>query len=390
MQIFFGFLGLVLALVFLVLVLLVLIGRVSDRSYRSIKNTCDLGKRIEEAALKMIGSHKACLTVAVLQQDKTLIRSFGMLPDKGIPADQLIYEIGSITKVFTATLFAKLVMDGKVRLNDTLGSLLPQISQLSEKIKSITLLQLATHTSGLPRLPPNLDATIKDQNDPYALYTESDLIEGLVQCKLTDQAGATYSCDYSNLGMALLGYVLTQKTGQTFEQLLQTQICQPLGLNDTVLQPTVEQQPRVLPGHDDRGNVVPHWSFQVMSPAGAIYSTAGDLLRFVQAYVTSTPAELSASFQLALKSHYQSFLNDMGLGWHRQYIVKELTAYWHNGGTGGFSTYLAISPRHKTGVVLLYNRSEAMTGKLDDLGLKLFKWCNRISLESCPSVQESI
>ncbi len=159
-----------------------------------------------------------------------------------------VYEIGSITKVFTSVILADMVGHGEVKLDDPAAKFLPSsVKMPSRKGREITLVDLATHTSGLPSLPDNFSPA--NAQNPYADYTVAQLYEFLSSYKLTNDIGANY--DYSNLGGGLLGHVLALRAGVSYEALVEARICRPLGLTDTVITLTPELRARLAQGHDE-------------------------------------------------------------------------------------------------------------------------------------------
>jgi CubicO group peptidase (beta-lactamase class C family) len=197
--------------------------------------------------------------------------------------------------------------------------------------------------------------------------------------KLEHKPGMT--SDYSNLGMGLLGHILALRAGKSFKDLVKESICEPLGMHDTALKLNESQSKRLVPGHDNEGKPASNWTFDVLAPAGGLKSTLDDMMAFVKANIEGTKEPLQTDLLLAQQKHYSSLLETVGLGWNSQWFASGLTAHWHNGGTGGYSSFMAFSKDHKTGVVLLYNVSEAETEKLDTLGINVLKWATKISLE---------
>jgi CubicO group peptidase (beta-lactamase class C family) len=263
------------------------------------------------------------------------------------PDGDTLFEIGSITKAFTGTLLALEVADGKLALDDPIRKHLP--SEVKVPAKEITLLQLATHRSGLPRLPDNLAP--KDATNPYADYGVEDLYHGLETCKLRRDPGTGY--EYSNLGMGLLGHVLERRSGRSYEQLVVDRICGPLKMTDTRITLSEDQKRRLAPGHLPTRKVVPNWDLPTLAGAGALRSTANDLLRF-----------LEANLRGAYAAAHEPRAPNIGLGWH---LLPG--AVWHNGGTGGYRSFAAFDPKGNHAVVVLGNA----TSDTDALGNALLK-----------------
>src|SRR5437762_5105440 len=189
----------------------------------------------------------------------------------GAPLDgDTVFEIGSVTKVFTSSLLADMVRRGEVKLEDSISKYLPASVRLpSRNGKEITLLDLATQTSALPRLPGNLAP--QDPQYPYAGYTVEQLYVFLSHYTLTRDIGEKY--EYSNLGVGLLGHVLARKAGMSYEELVTKRILEPLGMKDTAITLSASMRARLAPGHDAGGAPVPTWDLPVLAGAGALRST---------------------------------------------------------------------------------------------------------------------
>ena len=273
-----------------------------------------------------------------------------------------LFEIGSITKTFTGVLLADQVLLGNARLDDPITRFLPEsVTQNSSTLSFITLLDLATHTSGLPRLPSNLEDGA-DQRNPYAHYTVESLYDYLSDFSPQDmEQKGTQS--YSNLGMGLLGHLLELISGKSYSSLLKETILNPLGMDETYYQwidpayPPNQQKARAIPseareqfatGHRS-GIRVSHWEFDALGGAGAIVSSASDMLRYASAFWSAeTTTALKKAMELATENHTPS----MGLGW----FVQE-GKLSHDGGTGGFVSRLKINPSEKTATIRLENSS---------------------------------
>lgn len=266
-----------------------------------------------------------------------------------VGADTL-FEIGSITKVFTGILLADAVLRGEAALEDSITKYLPAaLLRGDSPLHEVTLLDLATHTSGLPRLPANLDEGA-DPLDPYAHYTAQRLHDYLKGFRKSDFEKRG-KMSYSNLGVGLLGHLLERISGKTYETLVRETIFAPLGMKDSfVLRQSgdlpADRAERFAAGHSG-GKEAGHWHFDALAGAGAIVSSARDLARFAEAHWSEkTPAELKAAMHLAAKPQR----NDVGLCW---LIVREELS--HDGGTGGFRSEVRLSLPGKTATIRLMN-----------------------------------
>jgi CubicO group peptidase (beta-lactamase class C family) len=282
-------------------------------------------------------------TVAVLMNGERCVA--------GGAADD-IYEIGSVTKVFTTTLLALMIEEGAVHLEDSALTYLPD-TQLDPHI---TVEHLATHTSGLPRVPKELMSP-RDRSNPYAGFDDCAFADCIKKAQLRRAPGRRYS--YSNFGTSVLGRLLAQRAGLTFETLLEERVCRPLGLRDTAIHLTEAQRPRLMPAHTADGLPGPHWDLASFAPAGALKSTAGDLLDYVAAQLDESHP-MREAFRRARTAHYRRFCSSMGLGWFLT-PTRGAMRVWHSGGTGGAASFLGFVPEHKLGVVVLVNRALSLS-----------------------------
>src|SRR6266545_3478729 len=220
------------------------------RQFTEMPDTHDLLERIEKLAGSYLGARtNGGLVIGVIQQSQRFVKGYGRVSEANAapPDAATLFEIGSVTKVFTAVTLAGMVLDGKVKLEDPITFYLPK-EVTNRGLAPITLRHLATHTSGLPRLPENFDAVSKDEADPYADYRAADLYRCLNA--LPPRKTRAKKPDYSNLGFGLLGHILELAAGKPYEQLVQETICLPLGMSNTAIRLSEEQKKRLSPGHD--------------------------------------------------------------------------------------------------------------------------------------------
>ena len=276
-----------------------------------------------------------------------------------------VFEIGSVTKVFTATLLADMVERGEVSLSDPISKYLPRtVKTPTRDGKEITLLDLATQTSGLPRLPTNFAP--KDPQNPYADYSVDQLYAFLSGYNLTRGIGEKY--EYSNLGVGLLGHILALRAGTDYETLVRKRICQPLKMSDTKIKLTPEMQARLATGHNQTLKPVGNWDLPTLAGAGALRSTVNDMLKFVAANLGLKKSPLLAAMEKAQQSQRETGQADLsiGLNWH---ILKKFNSemIWHNGGTGGYHSFIGLDKKNRKGVVVLSNSAN----DIDDIGRHL-------------------
>lgn len=272
--------------------------------------------------------------------------------------EKTLYEIGSVTKLFVGVLLADAVKRGEVRLDAPISAYLPKnVKTPNFDGKEITLLDLATHTSGLPRLPDNLAP--KNPADPYADFTAQNLYDFLSNHKLNRAPGAEY--EYSNLGAGLLGHILSLRAKTSFDQLITTRIFKPLKMTDTSLALPAAKKARHAEGLNAANQPTALWFFDSLAGAGAIRSTSEDMAKFIAAAAGITKTPLAQAFAEALKPQRQgqNKIVRIGLCWNKV-DFKGTEIFWHGGGTYGFSSYLAIDPKAKKGAFLANN-----TGKPD-------------------------
>jgi serine-type D-Ala-D-Ala carboxypeptidase/endopeptidase len=287
--------------------------------------------------------------------------------DPRTPDGDTVYEIGSVTKVFTSLLLADMVQRGEVKLDDPVSKYLPATVKVPERGgKKITLLDLATQSSGLPRMPSNFKP--KDPSNPYADYTPAQMYEFISGYELTRDPGTKY--EYSNLGVGLLGHALTLRAGKDYETLLRERILKPLKMDSTAIIFTPAMKAHLAPGHDAQLAPTANWDITTLSGAGAIRSTASDMLKFLSAWIGYTQSPLAAAMktQLATRRPTGTPHLEIALGWHiLSNFDREII--WHNGGTGGYHSFVAFDPKSRTGVVVLSNSAN----DIDDIGLHLME-----------------
>ncbi len=277
-----------------------------------------------------------------------------------------VFEIGSVTKVFTGTLLAQMSLTGDVALDDPVQKYLPAgVTMPSRNGIAITLAHLATQSSGLPRLPTNFQPA--NMADPYADYTPEKLYEFLSGYTLTRDPGAQY--EYSNVGVGLLGHVLALAAGRSYGDLVKQRILDPLDMTHTSIALTPWMRDRLVAGHNALGDTVPLWDMGALAGAGALRSDAEDMLAFIAANVDPDTSLLGRALALAHEPRAQagSPAMSIGLAWHRLNLDGD-TIVWHNGGTAGFRTFVGFRPSSHTGIVVLTNSGGQGS---DDIGFHL-------------------
>ncbi len=320
-----------------------------------------LAERIDEQK-RSVG-----IVVGVVEAGERRVVGYGRLAtDDPTEVDgDTIFEIGSITKVFTAILLADLAGEGALELGTPVQRLLgPDVTVPTRSGAEITLLHLATHSSGLPRLPSNMRPS--NAANPYADYTVAQLYEFLSSHELARDVGETV--EYSNLGAGLLGHALALSQETDYETLVSTRLLEPLGMSDTSITLSPSQQERLAIGHSVQLRPVANWDLPTLAGAGALRSTVNDMLTFVEANLGLVESPLHAAMAATHVPRRDFAAPDMqiGLGWvTRRGHGREL--HWHNGGTGGYRSFLGFDLESRTGVVVLSNSGDSV----DDLGFHL-------------------
>ena len=307
------------------------------------------------------------LSIAIIKDG--LVSYFGINKENDtistIDNQKSIFEIGSISKVFTSTLLANFVIDGKVKLNDNINDYLKDPIKNSTEISFI---DLANHTSGLPRLPSNLDLTNVDPENPYKEYKEKELEDYVTnQLELSNKG----ENQYSNLGAGLLGYTLSKIENDTYESLLQNKIFSKYDMQNSTTDITTIKG-NLVKGLNNEGIEVPNWDLAVLAGAGAIFSTVEDLSQFAISQFEYKNKELELT---RVKTFELNKNMDIGLGWHILKNKSDNLWYWHNGGTGGYSSSMVIEEKSKNGIIILSNVSafNPNMGNIDKLCFELMK-----------------
>jgi serine-type D-Ala-D-Ala carboxypeptidase/endopeptidase len=315
---------------------------------------------IHEILVKRIDQQKQAvgIVVGVIEPNGRRVVAYGNLANGNLPNGDpgtldgdTIFEIGSVTKVFTSLLLADMVTRKEVTLDDPAAKYLPAHVKMPERSgKSITLLDLSTHSSGLPRLPSNLKP--KDLRNPYAGYSVDDLYQFLSGYTLPRDPGSEF--EYSNLGGGLLGHLLAYRAGTDYESLIGTRITQPLSMPDTSIALSSSMKQRMATGQNPRLVPAANWDFPTLAGAGALRSSANDMLTFLEAFLGYKESPLAHAMKAMFEVRRTLGKANIGLGW---FIFptdgREIAN--HDGGTGGFCSYVGYDPKERIGVVVLSN-----------------------------------
>ncbi|MGH9946646.1 MAG: serine hydrolase [Pyrinomonadaceae bacterium] len=334
----------------------------------------DINKILEERLkAEPLGS---TFSVAVVDEKGAKFYNSGKTskrPDAAESNENTVYEIGSITKVFVGILLAEAVRRGEVTLNDPISKHLPK-TVITPKFggREITLLDLTTHHSSLPRLPDNFKpATMAN---PYADYSVAQMYEFLGQVKLAKDVGSEFA--YSNFGVGLLGHILSLKAKMPFEMLVRTRILKPLDMNDTSIVLSPKMKANLAVGYDDGGMPTPNWDFDALAGAGSLRSTSRDMSKFIAANLglVKTPLAESLAEAQKMRTVGERPTQNIGFGWFSDPLDGRQLLF-HGGGTGGYVTFVALDTEKKKGVFVATNS----VAKSDDIGVHILE--NRFPLK---------
>jgi len=268
-------------------------------------------------------------------------------------SEDTIFEIGSITKVFTAMILMDMVIKQQVQLVNPIEMYLPDIKIPDYAGKKITLRHLATHTSGFPRMPSNFAP--KDPSNPFLDYKIESLYSYLNNCSLTKAPGESF--EYSNIGMGLLGHILSLRLGKSYEILIQDLITEHLNMTNTFITLDSSKHADFASGHHLQKEVS-HWDIPGLMGAGALRSTIKDMANFLAANMIELESPVNNILQQCHKKQYSPMSGfSVGLGWLLS-NSNNTEIIWHNGGTGGFRSYIGFNPKAKRGIVILANSTE--------------------------------
>ena len=327
-----------------------------------------MDKQVDEIARPYIQkTNTVGLSIGIIKNGQMSVYNYGETArgNNQLPTANTIFEIGSITKTFTATLLSFYANEGKVKLTDLITKYLPDSVKANPALNGITLLQLSNHTSGLARIPENLQFDSAGAANPYKSYSKRLLYSYLKKCKLNSNPGERYA--YSNLGFGLLGTILSQVSGKTFDQMVQEVICNPLGMKNTAQHLSSIQQPRLAKVYSQYGEATVPWDFDALAALGALRSTLNDMLIYAKVNMNDGADRLAKAFG---QTHEVTYSKDtkIALGWHI-ITVDGVEYIFHNGSTYGSSSFLAFNADNKLAVVVLSNSAEST----DAIGTGLIK-----------------
>ncbi len=305
------------------------------------------------------------LAIGVLGRGRAATVGVGQTELGGRRVDEdTSFEIGSVTKVFTALLLADAAVRGQVTLDQRLDTLFPDAANQPDG-PPIALVDLAMHTSGLPRLPPGLRRqALQNRHDPYATFTPDDLAQALARSPKRPTGRAVR---YSNYGAGVLGVAISRALGRPYDQLVADRITGPLDMSRTAPR-RPEDGHNIAQGHSRGRRPVSDWHFQALAGAGALRSTAADLLVLLAAHLHPEASPLGNAIALCTQPRRQvRGALRVALGWHVLDRRGRAPVWWHNGGTGGFVSFVGFVPSSLVAVALLANTARSV----DRLGMRL-------------------
>jgi len=332
------------------------------------------------------------ISVGLVDKNGTRFFNYGEIEkNSGItPTEDTVFEIASISKTFTSILLAVLQKEGLLNKDDPITKFVPEFSN-NPKFEKITLYHLATHTSGFPNLPTKIIAAnlfgllhlSKQTYGALSNFTKEDLIRYFSKAKLQSIPGKKWS--YSNGAVGLLGHIFERITNSSYEELVKSRICNVFDMKDTGIDLIKTHNDRMATGHHYFGSKTPHWIAPAIEGAASLRSTAKDMTKFLSANLGLSKTSLSSELEYCQSTRFVPNLSyfmdhvvfpwigikfdQMALGWWVTKLENKEILF-HDGGTAGFSSFIGISPKDKTGVVILANKMSRLVHKL---GMNLLK-----------------
>lgn len=304
------------------------------------------------------------LTVGLIRKSARTIWTGQQSEEVGCPKS--IYEIGSITKTLIGLLLAIGEQNGMWSRSDRLSTFVPEWSS-SSFANQTTLLELVTHTAGLPDVPGNFRSAITDRLNPYANYDDTRLIEAV----LSESPKKNSKHRYSNYGFGLLGWLLSRRLGISLNEALAGHIFNPLGMTDSGTGMSRQPAGQLLPVFNSKGKPMRHWDFfDTLGGAGAVRSTITDMLNYLDAHLSHFDSPLGPAIAECLEEHYAMMPGrgiGIGFGWMRYKEKDGTTTHWHNGGTYGSSSFITFNREKEMGLVILSNHGSSIWSQIAPL-----------------------
>ncbi|MFN8251536.1 MAG: serine hydrolase domain-containing protein [Ferruginibacter sp.] len=328
----------------------------------------DQDKKLDEFIQRfMFESQAVGLSMGVLKDGKPFFYNYGetVKGNKQLPTNKNLYEIGSVTKTFTGILLAKAVTEGKIKLSDPVNLYLPKdAAWLVSGNDTARIVHLSNHTSGILPLPDNFDMT--NMENPYKDYGEDKLLAYLKTAQLQRRPGEKF--EYCNLGVGMLGYILSKIYKMPYEAMVTTFITSKAGMHDTREFLQRQDSALMVQGYNDAVQKQGPWDFKVLTAAGSLRSNTADMLKYAMLNLHSNDTALQKAITLSHQVTYDAGKQKVGLNWFVQNWGWG-DIYFHGGATGGYRSFFAVNPATKNAVVLLCNTFV----NVDEAGVKLLK-----------------
>ena len=326
--------------------------------------------------------------IGVKYQDSVFFYGYGSISKdfKQVPDENTIFEIGGLTKTFTSSLVSILVEEGKMDFEKPLNDYLPA-AEKNEVTQQITIDQLLTHTSRLPRMPLEFGVKEIEKNNPYAHYTKQDLMEFYKdyiplepkkkkkQKRRNQKKKNTDNYSYSHLNYALAEVAIESSQNTSFEKLLTDKILDPINMSDTRIELSENQKTRLAVGYTTSGQSTPPWTFQSFKASEGLKSTAKDLIKYAEAHMGESNSRLTKAFYTTHEGRKATNRNkkvESARGWHVISPKKYHDIILHTGNTNGHRSYLAFVKESETAVVILTNSEH----NLYNLGYYILRMLN--------------
>jgi serine-type D-Ala-D-Ala carboxypeptidase/endopeptidase len=359
-------------------ILVILVGFYTYIKYRNnhIKDTFNLEQKIEKIIEKeLIKNKRHGIVIGVVKNNSIFIKGFGVKDTikNEKPDRTTLFELASIGKLFTTSMVQIAVNRKEMVWNQTIAACLESKVKIPNNYQA-TLLNLATHTSGLPSLPKNMLDKMNDEQNLYKELVTQDIYDYL---KISGENTSIGEYEYSNFGMGLLGHIIELKYNGKYEDIIKKEICNKLEMRNTTMNLNSEQAKNVAQGYDENGKPNPIWQDNVLTGAGSFLSNADDMTKFISANLSANYNEISPPL---IQCHKPQLTGETGLGWHMSntwfddlFGLKGII--WHNGGAGGYSSYIAIDYASKSGIIILSNDAKDIT----TLGVNLMQFVKNVS-----------
>lgn len=319
-----------------------------------------INKAIEKLIKKELTSAKNASMLIGVTTNKERFVTGTIHDEQNVPdIGNAVFEIGSTTKTFTSLLLSKLILNQTISLDEPISSYKPEYKRaLTHNGKEVTFRHLSTHLSGLPREDmKKLRQRMKEHKDakenPYKYFTKEDLHQFFSDYDLKKEINKKWS--YSNIAVGLLGNLLAEIAGQSYEEAIKTEILQPLGMYDTFITGNEEQNQRYVQAYNKKREHIPAMLLPAVNGAGALKSTIDDMLHYLEHQIGLQESPLKEEIELTHKIHSKTKWKDfnMGLGWFiEDKKWSEYPIIHHGGTTLGFHTYCGFIKEKQTGIVI--------------------------------------